>query len=273
MSRVLGVYILAGGAFSNEKAQLLAAGMKLKFMKMMGKWDGRMLTAYEAPIGNYRSEEIAMGAFITQNGGEKFLTKRNTAIFWHDTTYPEAQVYCCILVKGRFEEYASADTLTEGAGGKASKKVAKLLKAGKAAERKKDWNKALQCYAEAAKEDRDSKEVWAGSLRASLHTDSLKSSCFQMFMNYGQRFGQKSMDGEDFAMLAQSLYVYIEAGREAELDAQLAGLKINSVGYMLQAISDARYLGVDKPEFKEMEKAAEAKTGPRGGAGSFFNRK
>lgn len=270
MNKILGVYIIADGKFTNENAQLIIMGLSLNFADLFKGWDGRFSSAYEVHFEAFAYTEQALGAFIIQNGGQKLLTDKNTAIIYHDTSFPGKKVYCCILVKGKYKDFPGAGLLSQNSDAKKpSREIRKFMKAGEKAERKEKWKEAAAFYMHAANIDGSKQEIWRLAIGSLLKDDSSKLSAFRVFMDYCKRFGQPKMNGEDFALLAGSLYAYIEAGKESVLDAEMADLNITTVGYMLQAISDARYLGTDKPEFKQMEKDAE-KSASRKGSGAFF---
>lgn len=81
----------------------------------------------------------------------------------------------------------------------------------------------------------------------------------------------EDLNGEDFELMARAIYTQIQIGNEAVIDKELAEYGFTTAGYLAKCIDDARYLGVDIPEFKEMEAAVAAGTG-RVKESGFFNR-
>ena len=87
----------------------------------------------------------------------------------------------------------------------------------------------------------------------------------------------EELTGEDFELMAKALYRQIVVGKDGDRDKRLAPYGFTTAGYLAKCIDDARYLGVDVPEFKEMEQAVakgteKAKEEAKQNS-SFFNRK
>jgi len=303
--KVLGAYMLAQEDVAPEQAQMIGMGIMLQFGTMGNlKWDGAMKTAYEVPIDRYESPEHAMYAFITQNHGDGNIKDRNTAIFWHDTTFADLGMYCCLLVKGRMDEYPSATTVfgdyigkpitpkapddiaavaAAAVSGTASKEIPEeaeeFYTLAQMFEATGKLEQAAEFYMQALQFDMTNLTMLRKFLNVALQIDELDEGVFDVCMALYPDIGLDNLEGEDFGYLAKGIYANIKKGHGPNLDLRLQEHGITAEGYMLSAISDARYLGYDCDEFAEIEKAVGVDSGEGGGSGggdakksAFFNR-
>ena len=131
---------------------------------------------------------------------------------------------------------------------------------------------AAQQYLMALMQDGTNLGILRRFCRVALSVDELRGQVFWVINNVFATVGVSALTGRDFSLLAQSLFAHVQAGTTAEIDADLAGQGATALGYMLQAISDARYLGYDGPELAQMEAAVQGATRRNAKDSYFFNR-
>ena len=289
-NKILGVFIMAEGQPDSQQANMLGMGIMMEFKFKGGlDWDGAARTAFGADIGAYDSEEHAMCAFIEQDGYRNLLTRDNTAVFWHDTTYTSLNVYCCVIVNGKYQSFPDCQTVFGKYVGKAASRASspksgssadplaslpagcrKYIEEGDRLHKMGKIEEAIVAYGNAYDLKKGNLHLGTKLVGEMLQSKDIKQRemGFYVVMQVAQLDTSNTMKGDYYVLLAKSLYAYIKDKNEAKLDADLASIGTTTRKYLTSAISDARYLGTDVPEFKEMDAALEQGTKK----GSFFRR-
>ncbi len=291
-NEILGVFIMAEGQLDQQQTNILGMGIMMEFQFKKGlSWNGAARTAFGADLSPYDSEEHAMCAFIEQDGYGKHLTRQNTAVFWHDTTYPDLGVYCCVLISGKFESYPDCGKVfgkyigRPGARAAASKSGSnadplsslpagcrKYIEEGDRLHKKGKIEEAIDAYGKAYDLKKGNVYLGVKLVGEMLQSRDIKQRemAFYVVMQVGQTDPAAIRSGDYYVILAKSLYAYMKDDNEAKLDADLKSIGTTTRKYLASAISDARYLGTEVPEFKEMD-AALAKGVKK--SGFFFRKK
>ena len=277
-NEVLGNYIISAGKLTPDQQNMLAQSLAL--FAAMGGLEGSVKAAVscEVPMEMFENEAHAMYTFIKENNGEKDLNKSNTAVLWHDTSLPDAGVWCCLIISGKYKDYQDCDTVfgpyygstvSREEWSQLSEECRALMKQAAAYERKGDLKQAIYYYGTAYSKDRSSFVMGRKLCRVMLQSDdqSERETVFKIISQLARLNGNKAMTGPDYALLARSLYVYVENGSEGELDRLLKPKGYTTRKYLERAISDARFMGTDIPEFKEMLKSTKK------GFGGLFSKR
>ena len=151
---------------------------------------------------------------------------------------------------------------------------AELVKQGDERAAEGDAYGALSLYFTAHMQDKYNLVIARRYARQALSYDdpAYPGAMFRFLTDVYEHHTVEELSGEDFELMAKSLYWQIKNGNEAKLDAELKDFGFTTAGYLAKCISDARYLGVDVPEFKEME-AAVAKGTENVKNSSFFKKR
>ena len=150
--------------------------------------------------------------------------------------------------------------------------VSIYVRGAEQAEDRGDLMNAALSYLMALQADDRNVPIMRRFARVGLQIDELKPRVFWIVNEVFSQVGVSALTGRDFSLLAQSLYAHVAAGTTAEIDAELAAAGGTAQGYMIQAISDARYLGYDGPELAQMEAAVKGATKKGAKSSYFFNR-
>lgn len=291
-NKILGAFIMAEGQPDSQQTQVLGMGIMMVFQFKGGlEWNGAARTAFGTDIKYYDCEEHAMCAFIEQDGYRELLTRKNTVVFWNDTTYPELNVHCCLIISGKYKDYPNCQQVFGSYIGKGASLIPSLMsrkdtdplallpsgcrsyiEKGDRLHAQGKIEEAIEEYGHAYDLKKGNLYLGVKLVGEMLQSKNIKQRemGFYVVMQVAQLDSTNTMKGDYYVLLAKSLYTYIKDDNEAKLDADLAGIGTTTRKYLASAISDARYLGTDVPEFREMEAALQKGVNKKG---SFFKRK
>lgn len=204
----------------------------------------------EVDFTPYEDNIHTMYAFIRHEGGDGVLTSENTALFWHDTTYLEAEADCCIIISGRIEgqpdcesvfgKYIQRDRSDSGGTISPNNIVASMIAKGDKCYKDGEYKKATEAYEHAFMIGGGTDFELGRKLCASyVITDRME--ILPIISHLINLYGESAMTGVDYALYAVGLYAYMTEGKEELPKKEIQELyHVSARQLMLDLIGEAK---------------------------------